>query len=194
MPNNDDAWPELEVTKLDAARRQLETSIWLLFEGRDAVSVRTLAHAAFGILKDVSNHRNERSVLDAANEIAASSPGFWNGFNRVGNFLKHADKDPTGVLSGVPEEENEALISIAIELYRNLGCIVTPEIESFYLWSRSIHFQSIDDVCEPFISWLNRNADRLHSDRRQELLDIGRELLVNLKDHGHDIGQRNCDG
>jgi hypothetical protein len=142
-----------------------------------------LAHAALGILKDVASYRNELSVLNAANELAAGSPGFWNRFNKTGNFLKHAEKDPTGVLSGVPEEENEALISVAIELYRNLGCVVTPEIESFYLWWRSIHFQSISDAREPFISWLHKNVDRLHSDRRKELLDIGRELLAILKDH-----------
>ena len=31
-----DAWPEVQSTKLDAARRQLETAISLLFSGGDA--------------------------------------------------------------------------------------------------------------------------------------------------------------
>ena len=37
------AWPEIQTTKLDAARRQLETAIALLFAGGDAISTHTLA-------------------------------------------------------------------------------------------------------------------------------------------------------
>lgn len=192
MATSDTEWPKFEVTKLDAARRQLETAVWLLFEGGDAVSIHTLAHAAFGIMKGVAEHRSKRKVLDAANEIAEGNSNFLNGFNRAGNFFKHGDRDPDGFLSGMPEEENEALISIAIEIYRDLGCLATPEIESFYLWWRCIHFQDIDNVGEPFISWLERNADRLHSERRAELLLVGKELMSYLRADGR--GQHGRDG
>lgn len=183
MVTSKDAYPEFDVTKLDAARRQLETAIWLLFEKADAISIHTLTHAAFGILKNVAEHRKMGRVLEVADEIAAatSTKEFWNSFNRTGNFFKHGNKDPNGILSGVPEEENEALISLAVEIYRDLGCLVTPEIESFYLWWQCINFHSIDDVREPFISWLNENGDRLHTENRSELLDIGKELLSCLK-------------
>jgi len=185
MAANEDAWPEFAVTKLDAARRQLDTAIWLLFEKADAVSIHTLAHAAFGILKNVAEHRKNGRVLEAADEIAeaTSKNEFWNGFNRTGNFFKHGDRDPEGILSGVPEEENEALISLAVEIYNDIGCYATPEIESFYLWWRCINFQSIGDVKEPFISWLNENHDRLHAENRGELLDIGKDLLSRLNAH-----------
>lgn len=188
---NEDAWPEFEVTKLDAARRQLETAIWRLFENADAVSIHTLAYAAFGILKNVAEHRKLGYVLEVADELAAatSTKNFWNSFNRTGNFFKHADKDPNGVLPGVPEEENEALISLAIKIYRDLGCLVTPEIETFYFWWRCINFQDIDDVKEPFISWLNENHDRLHAETRSELLNIGKELLSCIRDNAHSVRQ-----
>ena len=180
---SDPSWPDWQVTKLDAARRQLETAIRLLYAQDDAVSIHTLAHASFGILKGVAEHRNERRVLDAADELAAKdSKDFWRGFNRTGNFFKHADKDPDGVLSDVPEEENEALISLAVEIYRNLGCRVTTEIETFYLWWRCIHFRGIDDVKEPFISWLKQNAPRLHAEDRSDLLKLGAELLALLQE------------
>jgi hypothetical protein len=183
-------WPEFEVAKLDAARRQLETAIYLLFEQADAISIHTLAHAAFGILKDVAEYRKADRVLQVADEIGASTFNkkgkrvFSNGFNKAGNFFKHGDKDPTGSLSGVPEEENEALISIAVEVYRDLGCLITPEIQSFYLWWRCINFQSIDDVSEPFIFWLNQNANNLHAENRSQLLNMGKELLRSIKEHG----------
>ena len=99
-PMNDASWPDWQATKLDAARRQLETAIRLLFAQDDAVSIHTLAHASFGILKAVAEHRKERPVLDTADELAAKDgKEFWKGFNRTGNVFMHADNDPHGVLS-----------------------------------------------------------------------------------------------
>ena len=192
---NDESWPDWQVTKLDAARRQLEAAIRLLFAQDDAVSIHTLAHASFGILKAVAEHRNERRVLDTTEELAAKDgKDFWKGFNRTGNFFKHANKDPDGVLSGGPVEENEALISLAVEIYRNLGCLVTTEIETFYLWWRCIHFKGIDDVKEPFISWLRQNASRLHAEDRSELLKLGAELLALLQESALNAPSRNQQG
>lgn len=177
------AWPEIQSTKLDAARRQLETAISLLFSEGDAISIHTLAYAAFGILKDVATHRGVTKVLATAAVLAeAGKKGkFWKGFNRAGNFFKHADRDPVDVLSGVPEDENEALISIALSIYDGLGCIRSIELQAFSLWWSSINFQGIEDVEEPFISWLSTNHSRLHADTRKELLELGQELLHLLK-------------
>lgn len=177
------AWPEIQTTKLDAARRQLETAISLLFEGGDAISAHTLAYAAFGILKDVAAHRGATSVLASAEALAAAGQKgeFWKGFNRAGNFFKHADRDPDAVLVGMPEEENEALISIALSIYDGLGCMRSVELQAFSLWWPCINFQGIDDVKEPFLSWLTANHDRLHADTRSELLELGQELLHLLK-------------
>ena len=82
-------WPEIQTTKLDAARRQLETAIALLFNDGDAISTHTLAYAAFGVLKDVAAHRGASNVLAAAEALAAAGKKgeFWKGFNRAGNFF-----------------------------------------------------------------------------------------------------------
>jgi hypothetical protein len=176
-------WPEIQSTKLDAARRQLETAIHLLFSGGDAISTHTLSYAAFGILKDVASHRGKTQVLDTAEALASAGKKgeFWKGFNRAGNFFKHADRDPDAVLIGMPEEENEALISIALSIYEGLGCIKTIELVAFSLWWACINFQSIENVEEPFVSWLSENHDRLHADVRHELLQLGQELLLLFK-------------
>jgi hypothetical protein len=176
-------WPEIQSTKLDAARRQLETAIHLLFSGGDAISTHTLSYAAFGILKDVASHRGKTQVLDTAEALASAGKKgeFWKGFNRAGNFFKHADRDPDAVLIGMPEEENEALISIALSIYEGLGCIKTIELVAFSLWWACINFQNIENVEEPFVSWLSENHDRLHADVRHELLQLGQELLLLFK-------------
>ena len=176
-------WPEWQVTKLDAARRQLQTAIQLLFSQKDGVSIHTLAHASFGILKDVAKHRGKTRVSDAGNELSGSGQkDFWNRFNRTGNFFKHADKDPEGFLAGISEEENEALISLAIEIYCDMGCIGTPEFDAFQLWWRCIHFCEIENVAEPFVSWIAENSSRLHAESRSELLTLGNDLLTLVRD------------
>ena len=144
---NSKPWPDWQVTKLDAARRQLEMAIRLLFEQADSVSTHTLAHASFGILKDVAEYRNARDVLNIAKELAfeEKKDSFWKGFNRTGNFFKHGNKDPEEVLSGTPEEENEALISLAVTIYLELNGQNTPAIEAFFLWWRCINFACIED-------------------------------------------------
>lgn len=180
---SDADWPEIQSTKLDAARRQLETAITLLFTSGDAISTHTLAYAAFGILKDVAGHRGGSGVMATAEAlVSAGRKGeFWKGFSRAGNFFKHADRDPDAVLIGMPEEENEALISIALSIYEGLGCIKSVELQAFSLWWSCINFERICDVKEPFISWLNENHGRLHADSRKELLELGRELLHLLR-------------
>ena len=180
-------WPEIQSTKLDAARRQLETAVCLLFSGGDAISTHTLAYAAFGILKNVASHRGKTQVLATAEALAAEGKNgeFWKGFNRAGNFFKHADRDPDAVLVGMPEEENEALISIALSIYDGLGCMKTVELTAFALWWACINFQSIERVEEPFSSWLSANHDRLHADTRHELLSLGQELLTLLSSQPH---------
>jgi hypothetical protein len=44
----------IDFTRLDAARRQINTAIWLWFNGADIVSVYTLAAAAHRIILDLS--------------------------------------------------------------------------------------------------------------------------------------------
>src|SRR2546426_1851622 len=46
------------LTKLDVAGRQINTAIELLFHGGDAISIHTLAMAAFRILYDMSKRKN----------------------------------------------------------------------------------------------------------------------------------------
>ncbi len=44
----------LEISKLDAAKRQLDTAIRLYFCDGDPVSIHTLAAASYNILRDVT--------------------------------------------------------------------------------------------------------------------------------------------
>ena len=51
------------VTKIDAARRQLATAIDLWFNDKDAVSIHTLAYAAYDVIHGLSKRRGRKQSL-----------------------------------------------------------------------------------------------------------------------------------
>lgn len=52
-----------KVSKLDAAKRQLETVIRLYFAGRDPVSIHTLTAAAYNIVHDITANRGAEPMI-----------------------------------------------------------------------------------------------------------------------------------
>ncbi len=93
--NSSTKW--ISVSKLDAARRQVEVAIRLYFNSDDPVSLHTLTAASYNLLRDISSH------LDAPRMFAKdmmfdflTDKGklVWKrGMNEAENFFKHADRD-----------------------------------------------------------------------------------------------------
>lgn len=84
-----------KIKKIDAARRQLDTSIELWFRYGDIVSIHTLACSAYQILHDINEHRkgpellfNSIVIKDEYRHLAKSC------LKKAYNFFKHAEKDP----------------------------------------------------------------------------------------------------
>src|SRR3990167_8491125 len=84
-----------KIKKIDAARRQLDTSIELWFFQKDAVSIHTLACSAYQILHDINQHRkgpelifDNIAIKDEFRLLAKSY------LKKTYNFFKHAEKDP----------------------------------------------------------------------------------------------------
>lgn len=128
-----------EVSKLDAARRQLCTAISLHFDNGDEVSIHTLAHAAFTIIKDLCD--NDSTGEDSiTNKILSEVHSLklkciWKELiNRRANFFKHADEDPDDVIS-LDAEHTYLLLTLAIDGYHRLASEVPIEMEAFRLWA-----------------------------------------------------------
>jgi hypothetical protein len=85
-----------KITKIDGARRQIETAIELYFDNKDSLSVHTLAWAAFKVLFDLYPHHNSDG-FDAQLDAILGKEG-WQSMSGVANFLKHADSDPDAFL------------------------------------------------------------------------------------------------
>ena len=98
----------ITISKLDAARRQLETAVRLYFHDGDPISIHTLVSAAYNVIRDV-------------NEKKGGSPMFVKGdfidlyvkpeyrkqarskVNKAENFFKHADRDHASTIEFNPD-------------------------------------------------------------------------------------------
>lgn len=86
---------ELIVTKLDAAKEQLETAIQLFFRETAPVSQHTLLAAAHGVLRDVAVSRGiKKSFKDSPLIAESERASYLKAVHLPQNFFKHADKDP----------------------------------------------------------------------------------------------------
>ena len=88
--------PRITITKLEAARRQLETAIRLHFTSADPVSAHTLAGAAYGLVQGVNAKRGGARMLKDLWQLLdrEGAEEFKRHINRAENFLKHSDRDP----------------------------------------------------------------------------------------------------
>lgn len=138
----------ITLTKLEIADRQLNEAITLFFEGRDCVSIHTLATASLQISLD---HLTEDEVIDNSILLDRRSiyikdecrREFLEHINKSRNFFKHADRDlKKGILSleFKPDENEgcifEAILSLSIASKRKEG---STEAKVFLAWLFSRH-------------------------------------------------------
>ena len=91
---------KLYISKLDAAKRQLEMALNLFFRNGDPVSIHTLVNASQQILQDICNTQGVQGIkvriMDMVREDKKKE--FLIKINAPRNFFKHADKDPDGII------------------------------------------------------------------------------------------------
>jgi hypothetical protein len=126
---------KLAITKLDAARRQLETAITLWFHDADPVSVHTLVMASHGILRALNKQRGGQPMLgDPASYVR---PGFEKRvadmFVKASNFFKHGAKDPLATHYFAPES-NQYMIFDACNAYMSQVPEQRPLMWTFILY------------------------------------------------------------
>ncbi|HEY1305428.1 MAG TPA: hypothetical protein VGF24_17850 [Vicinamibacterales bacterium] len=123
----------MQITKLDAARRQIDSAIDLYFNGGDAISIHTLVGAAHILITDLSNAANQETLI----KKHIRSEKRWE-FERAirtpQNFLKHAAKDPHAVLDFDPHA-TELLLLIEVETFRELTGSITDSMNAFLTYA-----------------------------------------------------------
>jgi hypothetical protein len=158
---------DIKCSKQDAASRQLDVAIELLFEGRDPLAVRTLAGAAFTIFSDLVGHRqNAKSWREMIKEDAVAEHGLTmkeahDILHDAQNSLKHADRTPDTEVT-MSDAENDQIIFVATLECGNLGGPLSVVMQAFQIW----FFAMYPDV-------LVRGQD-------PKLVEIGQSMLGHL--------------
>src|SRR6266850_5234809 len=89
----------MKLSKLEAARRQLESAITLYFNGGDPVSTHTLATASLEILCNLNKLREGSPMGSDLDTIPPEHRQKVRiAFRKAQNFFKHADDDSDAIL------------------------------------------------------------------------------------------------
>ena len=124
------------VSKLDAARRQLETAITLYFASADFVSIHALAYAAFNITRSLCDRFDDPESFTSwvnSNVVDSQKKELWQRLSIAGNFFKHADKDPTAVLEYYPDQY-ELFMIYAVKQFKQATKECPIPFQVFEIW------------------------------------------------------------
>jgi hypothetical protein len=168
----------IQLTKLEAARRQLRVAIQMLFDNGDPVAVHTLVGAASVIISDLVEHEHPDSSWDKlaqeANKITATK--YFQIMREQQNFLKHARNDPSAVFDFDPVETE----SVAFWSVMNLGNFgpLSMEESVLQLWYIACHHPTTLDLnVEPGSRALEIFGD-LQNSTRTACLAVGKRVLA----------------
>jgi hypothetical protein len=160
------------IDKSEAARRQIECAIRLVAAQDDELAVHTLTMAAFGILNDLAGARS-------ADYEVKFKPYFtkigWSHLTKTANFLKHANRDPEGILASLDPRENDRGIGFTLLLYRQVKRTLTPTMAAFHCWMLIRHpdeFQIVEDADKSF--------EAAYRDSIRVLREGGRDVETSL--------------
>ncbi len=93
------------ISKIQAAEKQLSTAIELFLKRKDPVSIHTLGCAAHEIIQSLAERKGIKSMELRALDIIKEDKRkiFRDALKETRNFFKHADKDPENILKFNPE-------------------------------------------------------------------------------------------
>ncbi len=167
-------------SKSEAAVRQLDVAIELLFADRDPLAARTLAAAAFGVLSDLveagTPGRSWREKLIADSGLPRLQA--LEVIRAASNFLKHADRDPDANLS-FEEEENDHLIFFATIECGELGASLSYPMQAFQIWYLACYSDHLRGT-DPALKSVGA-LPGMESLTRQERLRRGADFLAEVR-------------
>lgn len=127
----------ITVTRIQAARQQLDSAIGLYFVSDDLVSRHTLLFAAIGILNPMILARGGADLL-MADKVTPEFRDRWLAtLKESSNFFKHGKKDgdPNDTVTFRPLLD-ELTLSATIEGYGKIAGRLTENMVLFVMWIR----------------------------------------------------------
>lgn len=165
---------KLTISKLDAAKRQLETVIRLYFSNCDPVSIHTLAAAAYNVIRDVNKTRGGKKMFAKDGFLDYVKEGHEREvreiLNKPENFFKHADRDSDKSIEFDPTQ-SEFYIAEACWVYHSLAGEFPPLFSVYHVWFIASN---------PTLFKFSEEQKRLISSGAQDTLALGRTRYLEL--------------
>jgi hypothetical protein len=95
---------KIQISKIEAAKRQLDCAIDLWFRGKDEVSIHTLLVASYRVIYDINKKHGtlHEAVYDTPVIKEEYKKEWVKMIAEPSNFFKHADRDPEGQIEFYP--------------------------------------------------------------------------------------------
>jgi hypothetical protein len=165
-----------QLTKIEAAQRQLSVAIRMLFTDQDPVAVHTLAGAASIVFTDLVEHfapdKSWDRMAQEDNNLSASE--YFKIIRQPQNFLKHARDDHTDVFN-FDASDTEALIMMAVMNASEIAPMST-EAQVFQLWFLAARYPLECATESPFREAIGLFGD-LRTTARGQRLRLGQRAL-----------------
>jgi len=163
--------PIHKISKMDAARRQLDTTITMLFSEMDDIAIYTLVIAAGTVLRNLCKHAHKDSLVDVI-MTPEHRKDYITHMSRASNFFKHADRDPNTILDwNAKEELNDTLILQACLDYKTVTGSNTWPMQYFVIWFALVHPNWITP--EARTRFESKEAEAFRAATRQQRLKLG---------------------
>lgn len=126
-----------KLTKLNAAKREINAAIRMFFIEEDPIAVQAVAAGGLQIISDLASKKGVsvgiESFLDAI--IEERRDEFRQLMRKPQNFLKHADrKDDENAVLEFNVESVEIYLLLASQAFQTFTGRHTPETRIFYNW------------------------------------------------------------
>ena len=121
------------ITKIEAARRQIDAAIELYFHEGDELAIHTLVGASPTLITDLSKAAKFESILDRY-IVPDWRWKFEKAIRGPQNFIKHADTDAEATLDFNPHN-TELMLFIDIEMFKELTGSAADPMRAFHAYA-----------------------------------------------------------
>lgn len=133
---------KLKITKLDAARRQLQTAVELWFSDADPVSIHTLVYAAHEIIYRTYRDRGYKNLSFDTSVIKEEYRSAFNlSLKKAANFFKHSDRGKGATLE-FDAKINDNFLLVSICALPMMNETLSQTEAAFLFWSQ-VHNPSL---------------------------------------------------
>jgi hypothetical protein len=129
------------IDALEAARRNVDAAIRMLFSGEDPLPVHLVVAAAFRVLHELAqtsravppNDQIKKFLRPEGEEV------FYRALQDAATFIKHAEQDPRAILQEFTEERNDFEIAISCLYLECLEAKASHEVQAFLWWFATMY-------------------------------------------------------